>query len=291
MALSTVLVKQLSGDEEIFELDAAATVDVLRDAIFERLQRRPEQQKLVYGKNIVTNGSTSLQELFGGGERTLLLLWAAGADFRQDFALDASNPEDLAANYPHVKPSSDASKITVANGTLIKQGQGEGDLIYEYEGGSDLSRIVYKICITCDRDRYNVGLGCFVAPSKLALPPSNWREGAMQRFCFHPGMSEGEFRIEGPGGMFNQSIGFTPPRWEDSVGGTAFTIELNKSGSHKVTLTDPRDSTKTFSWEWENSGLWDGDGAPKFGIYDGDIQHRGRVYYTSFSVASELREL
>ena len=33
---------------------------------------------------------------------------------------------------------------------------------------------------------------------------------------FHPGMHGGMLRVEGGGGFFNQSIGFTPKSWTDS---------------------------------------------------------------------------
>merc|ERR1712232_1507786 len=98
-------------------------------------------------------------------------------------------------------------------------------------------------------------------------------------------MGGGMFRIEGTGGHFNRDIGFTPPQWEDSVGGTKFTIELNKSGDHKVTLTDPQNGSNSFTSEWTDKSLWVGDTPPKFGIYDGDVTRGGsNTYYTNFSV-------
>merc|ERR1712187_69114 len=124
------------------------------------------------------------------------------------------------------------------------------------------SRIVYKIGITCGEDRYNTGLGCLVCPAEL----EHIEMGSSTRFCFHPGMGGGMFRIEGSGGHYNKDIGFTPPKWEDAVGGTKFTIELNKSGNHKVTLTHPQDD-KSFTSEWTDKSLWTGDSPPKFGIY------------------------
>merc|ERR1711920_943540 len=113
------------------------------------------------------------------------------------------------------------------------------------------------------------GLGCLVCPPDKENDLTGY--GSSTRFCFHPGMGGGMFRIEGHGGHGNRNIGFTPPlapeKSGDPVEGTTFTIELNKSGNHKVTLTHPQDD-KNHTSEWTAASLWNSDSPPSFGIYD-----------------------
>lgn len=107
------------------------------------------------------------------------------------------------------------------------------------------------------------------------------------RFCFHPGMRGGQFRIEGPGGHGNEDIGFTPPSSEAGKCGCTFTVQLKKTGQHKVTITHPEGPHRgTFTSEWTNAALWTEDRAPPFGIYAGDVRRAGRVFYKDFSVSS-----
>merc|ERR1711971_624421 len=127
---------------------------------------------------------------------------------------------------------------------------------------------------TCDANRW-IGFGCYVGPD------------AMNRIVFHPGMEGGQMRIEGPGGSHeNQYMGFTPLAYPQ--GFTKFTVYLKKGGPQQVEARNAQG--ETFKMEWSNPNLWreDQERSPPFGIYAGDIERPGTLYYKNFSVASAV---
>lgn len=159
-------------------------------------------------------------------------------------------------------------------GVLVKEGRSGGDELYAgAEGVPEGEVVVYRIEVTCDSKRYNVGLGCYVGNTC---------------FCFHPGMRGAMFRIEGRGGFGNEDVGWTPPpHRSDGEPGTLFTIELSRTGRHQVTLTHPS-TRETYTRSWDDTELWKSDApqSPSFGLYAGDIRSYGNVFCTYYSVAS-----
>uniref|UniRef100_A0A7S0GM01 Uncharacterized protein n=1 Tax=Proboscia inermis TaxID=420281 RepID=A0A7S0GM01_9STRA len=204
-----------------------------------------------------------------------------------DFHVDARG-EGVLQTYPEIQ-ARQPNTLEVLNGVLIKapdigQCNQHGDELYA--GAENVNAITYEINITADKRRYNVGLGCYVG------------RDLKTRFCFHPGMDGGHFRIEGlrEGHGWNNDIGFTPPDWEELQNeicgrrGTKFTIRLSFDGIHSVTLRHPTDpSAVPYTKAFEAPGLWcaSEDVSPSFGIYAGDIEGGGHVYYEKFSVKVE----
>lgn len=198
--------------------------------------------------------------------------------FQSKFETDIDTPEELAAAYPFIRADKPET-ITVKDGVLVKKGVGGKCQVNEVsEGLENCTDVTYHLSITCDRERFNVGLGCYVGEGR-----------ARNRFAFHPGMRGGEFRVEGPGGCWNEDIGFTPPAVEAGEGGCRFAVVLNQDGNHSVTITHPKGAEQgSYTKKWTNPGLWTEDMAksPSFGFYDGDIQGRGCVHYQDFAASS-----
>eukprot|EP00928_Gymnodinium_smaydae_P049799 TRINITY_DN33450_c0_g1_i1.p1 TRINITY_DN33450_c0_g1~~TRINITY_DN33450_c0_g1_i1.p1 ORF type:complete len:276 (+),score=43.92 TRINITY_DN33450_c0_g1_i1:71-898(+) len=275
MAEASVTVRGLTGDVIAVVSPIPQTVSELKEAIREQASIEAFAQRLMKSDGTLLKTTDELPT-----ESFDVMLATNSVSIDERFSIDASNPDELKAHYPYIV-AEEPETITVKNGVLIKQGRAGGDQLYACEEGG-MERIIYKISCTCDDARYNVGLGCYVGSGgddKRSSETGN-------RFCFHPGMGGGQFRIEGPGGSFNRNIGFTPAIWEEKKGGTAFTIELNKSGNHQVTLTSP-DGSLSHTATWSNPKLWVGEAPPAFGIYAGDIRSRGFVYYTNFAVQGE----
>lgn len=137
----------------------------------------------------------------------------------------------------------------------LRKGKDEGSLEFSGEDGQLLLPSIDALallkssgsesfkCITIsvdvNSDAYNRGLGVVLEASPLldnsldehGLPnyiyngfgiSDDKKQNAVK---FHPGMSGGQLRIEGPGGWGNCSVGFTPLKWTDA-GGKFHKLEL-----------------------------------------------------------------
>jgi len=205
------------------------------------------------------------------------------------FDVDAEQGRDFVAKYPCVVKG-ERSAITdffVTQGVLFKRGRATGDELCS--GIKSAGPVMYEISITCDTKRYNVGLGCYVGPRFGSRDVSK-----ANRMCFHPGMHGAQFRIEGPGGMYNQNIGWRPKAWDYEKNDcapppknvfTEFSLIMRPSGKHTVSLRNPEGGAP-YEINWVNEDLWDHENgmSPPFGIYDGDVVSRGQVMFRDFSV-------
>jgi len=203
------------------------------------------------------------------------------------FDVDASDPEQMKELYPTITLS-EGSFASIKNGFLTKRPNACGDELCK--GIRSPGPVQYEIYISTDRAGFNVGLGCYVGPRFCTR-----QHFTANRLCFHPGMGGGQFRIEGPGGRGNYrnaNIGWNPPATRSKApyskaNFTKFTIILRPTGKHTVEIRGSEDG-QLYRANWKNDRLWnlDPDLSPPFGIYDGDIKHRGIVTYHSFSVTN-----
>jgi len=236
--------------------------------------------------------------------------------FESKFETDAKSGI-LADVYPFIRADK-PEDVSVNDGVLVKYAaRGENEVIELCEGLSVRTDVAYHISITCADERYDRVLGCYVgegnARNRFAFhPKARWyaMSSASERAMGGSGgMRGGQFRIEGPGGCWNVNIGFTPPasyirrerpvwpeperkkeraREADAVG-CRFVVVLNRDGTHEVTIAHPKGPEHgSYTKKWSNPELWTEDmvKSPPFGVYDGDIRIRGRVFYHDFTVSS-----
>jgi len=169
----------------------------------------------------------------------------------------------------------------------VRPGANEGTLEFSGQDGAllvpslDASVLLLKqpdaaishVIITAqvNSDSYNRGLGIGVEPSPLldktvredGLPWYTYNDLGVTKkknitiIKFHPGMSGGELRLEGYGGWYNQSIGFTPENWTASHG-NFHTLEfwLGVDGDNKFQITGTQE-TQVWTKTWHNK-LFDG---------------------------------
>jgi len=210
-------------------------------------------------------GVDATQPIFGAISRDTnvqALLQAAGkywgyTDILEGFEKDQADPktfssssmpnilqvlEDMGGQAPDMKDLRKGEK----DGTL-EFGGARGDMIlpsidaapFLTAAGADAFHSVTLI-VEVNSDAYNYGLGVVLEASPLldstldesGLPSytyngygvddKNKKQNAIK---FHPGMSQGQLRIEGVGGWGNQRIGFTPQNWSES-GKKYHTLEL-----------------------------------------------------------------
>merc|ERR1712113_1311493 len=100
---------------------------------------------------------------------------------------------------------------------------------------------------------------------------------------FHPDMTNGQLRVEGPGGFSDQSIGFTPPGWSSSKQKlNTLEVTTNTDGTNEILLRSA-DGHQSWSRKWVHT-LFDGRDVPSvyafidLGGDDGKPLIVGQVY-------------
>lgn len=283
-----------------------------------------ENWVLDWNRPIFQDESNTLLELIDGalgklgfpphvGEEIVQFLIAIA---RYNFDVDIFEKKELITQYPNFILHNDPhdTHFSIKNGIVKREGRARGDQLcppLQVDG----NEIQFKLAVTCDGSRYNVGLGCYVGPNFGLRSVDN-----ANRFCFHPGMGGGAFRIEGPGGTYNRNIGWTPPAWKDNNQThfgryryndessseeeedknvdpyeknkdhfTLFTITIRRSGNHTVTLSNYKGKMNTV--EWTNKDLWESGKSPAFGLYSGDVHSSGYVFAKDFSISFPGKKL
>lgn len=218
------------------------------------------------------SGVDATQPIFGAVSRDTsvqALLQAAGkyygyTDILKGFTKDESDPktfssacmpnilqvlEDMGGQAPEMpnlrKGAKESSlEFTGANGDLILPSIDAAPLLAAI--GADAFHSVTLI-VEINSDAYNRGLGVVLEASPLL--DSTIDESGLPSYCyngygvgdegkkqnaikFHPGMNEGQLRIEGVAGWGNSSIGFTPETWSAS-GNKYHTLELTVGADGK----------------------------------------------------------
>jgi len=135
-------------------------------------------------------------------------------------------------------------------------------------GFDQLKRIT--VCIGINSDAFNNGLGVVLEASSLVdftidekgIPSylycggigygiSNDHRGNCVKF--HPGMSGGCLRVEGPGGFGNQDIGFKPENWSDSEHRlNLLEITVGTDGKNEVRITNSTNPGQVWHKSWEH---------------------------------------
>lgn len=189
-----------------------------------------------------------------GGDTTLhdnLTVTRGNTLFYESFDLDAVGPAQVASAY-------DRFSVDFANNTDVTGG------VLELNGDNTMSIAGYNrgIRITADVGAVNSGGGYNVGVSI-----------GDNRVVFHPGHvpTPGAFRVDGPGGFGNQSLGFVP------ANGTLHHLEIvqHTNGLFQATLTDGDNPNLVYKAEFTNLaavgeaiGLTRGGPITNNGLYD-----------------------
>merc|ERR1712187_985493 len=111
------------------------------------------------------------------------------------------------------------------------------------------------LCVGVNSDAYNRGLGVVVnanpsldvTMNESGLPNYAYNGYGLQKdvrgnaIKFHPGMNNGQIRIEGKGGYGNRSMSFTPENWTSSNKKLhLFEITFFSDGSNHICVTGTR---------------------------------------------------
>jgi hypothetical protein len=115
--------------------------------------------------------------------------------FFEPFNTDtASTAETLATYSPPFTYTGQPTDLRVVGGVLNMHSQGKPEFPrFTLSGYTGDITIEVDLGTTPGGAHYNTGL--IIGDNRL---------------LFHPNLSSGEFRVEGPGGYFNESMGFTP---------------------------------------------------------------------------------
>jgi len=146
-----------------------------------------------------------------------------------------------------------------------------------------------SLTVGVNSDSYNRGLGVYIEASpgideRLEHEASTYSymddSTSVRRnyIKFHPDYSNGELRVEGPGGFADTNMHFTPPGWTRSGRGlNELTISMRVDGSNTVSLTTP-DGKSTWHGGWHHK-LFDGKDIPALYAFMDLGGERGKPLY------------
>ena len=212
------------------------------------------------------------------------------------FEEDAATVEEVQRLYPFIAAvgGADLGSVSVKDGCVHLTAESSPwrsfgrAMSHRIHPGADqrYSKVTFSINVTCNGDRYNVGLGVSVGDGTL-------------RVVFHPGMHAGQLRVEGTREFaYNQNMCFTPLQWEKvhraprGERGSRLAVTLTTRGDHSVSITDlsvaQGSSCSSETFAWHNHALWLPDTpSPNFGLYGGDIGGCGEAIYEHFKAEFE----
>uniref|UniRef100_A0A7S2UU25 Uncharacterized protein n=1 Tax=Fibrocapsa japonica TaxID=94617 RepID=A0A7S2UU25_9STRA len=206
-------------------------------------------------------------------------------------------------------PNFDRQNLEKSGDVLVFDGQHGALLVPSLDCSELLERLGIKkltavtVCVGVNSDAYNNGLGAGVLPSVEmntggSIERSYIYSGYLSRGLaraerkaivkFHPGMSGGQLRLEGPGGFRNQNIAFTPLCWSEVLTGIEAGTQngqdrlhqlefyLSADGHNEVRLRTGGYQNLTFEKSWDCI-LFDGRHLPAVFCWK-DLDHGGPLY-------------